>query len=162
MRDLSILWPGPPRPHAQTERDVLEHRQVPEKRVVLEDEPDVPVPHVVGRRVLPVDDDPARVGGLEPGDDPQERRLAASGGTEQREELAAPNVDADVGQRHIGAEALADVLDVDAHAGGSSVAAAARRCPARQSTIDRATSVTSASSVSNDATAKAAAKLYSL
>ena len=74
--DLGVARAPRPRPHAQAEGDVLEHRHVPEERVVLEDEADRPVPRVRAGRILALEDDRTGVGRLEPGDDPQQRRLA--------------------------------------------------------------------------------------
>ena len=76
------------------ELDVLAHAQVREERIVLEHEAHRPL---LGRqlqslcRVEPgvsVDRDPA-AGGLEPGDRPQERRLARAGWPHERDDLAA-------------------------------------------------------------------------
>jgi hypothetical protein len=55
-----------------------------ERGVVLEDEADVAALGPHRRDVLPGNDDGARVGLLEPGDDAQQRRLAGSGRAEQR------------------------------------------------------------------------------
>ncbi|SPZ06525.1 Uncharacterised protein [Pseudomonas aeruginosa] len=66
--------------HAQAEGDVVEHRHVAEQRVVLEDEADVAVAHVVLRDVLAMEHDVAGVRGFQPGDDPQQGGLAAPGG----------------------------------------------------------------------------------
>ena len=65
------------RPHAKTERDVLEHRHVTEERVVLKDEADATLSGLPRRRVLAVEQHRTGVGRLEPGDDAQQRRLAA-------------------------------------------------------------------------------------
>ena len=46
--------------------------------------------------VLPVDENLPGARNIEPGDHAQQRGLAASGGPEQAEEFAAPNVEADV------------------------------------------------------------------
>ncbi len=51
-RDLRVRRPPVPRPHAQAERDVLEHRHVAEQRVVLEDEADAAIARAGVGRVL--------------------------------------------------------------------------------------------------------------
>ena len=80
------------RPHAQAERDVLEHGHVAEQRVVLEHEADAR-----GRarcaRWRPrrrTSTCPRRR--LEPGDDAQQRRLARARRAEQRDQLALLDV----------------------------------------------------------------------
>ena len=52
--------------------------------------------HGGSRDVLAADTDAAAVGMVEAGDQPQQRRLAAAGGAEKREELARPDVEVDV------------------------------------------------------------------
>ncbi len=59
----------------QPEGDVLTHAHVGERRVVLEDEPDPAILGARRRHVAAVDQHPTGVGVLEPGDDPQQRRL---------------------------------------------------------------------------------------
>src|SRR5207248_335611 len=76
-------------PLAEPEGDVVEHVEVREERVALEDGVDRAA---VRRRVddlAPLDADRAGVRALEAGDHPQRRRLAAAARPEQREELAA-------------------------------------------------------------------------
>ena len=72
----------------QAEGDVLRHGHVLEDRVVLEHEADV----ALLRRQLggldALDADRALVGGVEAGDDPQQRGLAAARRAEQRRQLA--------------------------------------------------------------------------
>ena len=87
-RDLVVRRPMRARPHAQAERDVLEHRHVPEERVVLKHEADAALADLPVRRVLAVEQHAAPIGRLEPGDDAQQRRLAAARRPEQRHELA--------------------------------------------------------------------------
>ena len=119
----------------QPEGDVLAHRQVREEGVALEDRVDLAL---VGRQVgdvLAVEQDPPLVGLLEPGQDPQQRRLAAARGAEQREELPAPDR-----QRHPVhgadlAEVLVDVLELEelGHSGRSQRSTAAG--PPRQAGV---------------------------
>src|SRR5262249_55433747 len=135
-------------------RDVLEHVHVSEQRVVLEDEADPPVARAALGGVLAVERDRAGVGVLEPGDQPEQRRLARARGAEQRDELARLHVQRHVAQRGERAEVLPERADLDAHG------CVSRRM--RHSSTRFATSVTSASSASSVATAKAAADWYSL
>ena len=156
------------RPGLQAKGDVLEHRHVPEQRVVLEHEADPALAHVAAGGVLAVELDAPGVGLFEAGDDAQQRGLAAAGRAQQRHQLAGGDVQADVVERLEGAKALADLVDDDAHAvcpcgrGALSGIGASWACPARHSTTVLMPSVTSASSASSEAQAKAATKLYSL
>src|SRR5205814_7349775 len=90
--------------------DVVGNRHVREERVVLE--------HGVGLAgvwrqrgdVAPAELDAAGVGTFETGDEPQQRRLARPGGSEQREELALVHLEIDAVGRDDGPIALADAL----------------------------------------------------
>ena len=113
--DLALGRPQPPRPHAEPEGDVLEHRHVAEERVVLEHEADAAVADVLRRGILVVEQDGPRVGDLEARDDPQQRRLAGARRPDQRDELPARHVEGDVVEGGKGAEALGDVSNRDAH-----------------------------------------------
>ena len=80
--------------HAQAEGDVLEHRHVPEQRVVLEHEADLALARVRRRsrprranRTLPAS------GVFEARDDAQQRGLAAARRPEQRDQLARRDVE---------------------------------------------------------------------
>ena len=55
--DLLRGRPQVARPHAQAERDVLEHAHVLEQRVVLEHEADLPLTRLAPRHVLAVEQD---------------------------------------------------------------------------------------------------------
>ena len=59
---------------------------------------------------------------VEAGDEPQQGRLAAAGGAEQRDELAGLDGDADVAEHRqldaVDVEGVADLLDVERGAGG--------------------------------------------
>ena len=65
------------------------------------------------------DADPPRGLRLQPGDDPQERGLAAARGAEQHDELAVGDVEVHA-LEHVGlAEGLADLVDLElGHGGG--------------------------------------------
>ena len=104
---------------AQPEPDVVLDRHVLEGRVVLEDEADAALARRRGRDVLAVDHHRAGVRRLEPGDDAQQRRLAAPARAEQRGQRAVGDVDAHVAERLELAEVLVHVSDLDRHQGPS-------------------------------------------
>ena len=143
--------------HGQSEGDVAEDGEVPEERVVLEDEADAARADGRLADVLPVEADGtgAGVGHFQSGDDAQERGLAGAGGAEQRGEAAARDGEADIVERGVLAERFAEMGDFDTHEDSE-----VRR--ARHSTMLFRTRVSSARSASREATAKAATKLYSL
>ena len=62
---------------------------------------------------MTVQEDPARVRNLEPGDHPERRRLPASRRPEQREELAVTDLDVELVDGCVAPEALADTLERD-------------------------------------------------
>jgi hypothetical protein len=96
--DLRVARPRCLGPHAQAEGDVLEHRHVPEQRVVLEDEADL----ALARPACRVTSSPwnstcaSLVGEFQAGDDAQQRGLAGAGGPEQRDQFAGRHVEAHV------------------------------------------------------------------
>ena len=73
----------------------------------------------------------------------------------------ALHVEIDAIDRRVRAEAMCDASYLDAHASTPTGSISEAR-PARHSTSERTTSVTSASVVRSEATANAALKLYSL
>jgi hypothetical protein len=74
--------------HAQAEGDVVEHGHVAEQRVVLEHEADLALAHMGAGGILAIEQHLARVGLFQPGDDAQQRRLAAARRAEQRDQFA--------------------------------------------------------------------------
>ena len=80
-------------PRSQREFDVVGDRHVPEKRIVLEDEADLPLLCADARHVSAVQHDAAVVDRRESGNGAQERALPASGRAEEHEELAFGNLD---------------------------------------------------------------------
>ena len=102
-------------PDPQSERDVLEHGHMAEQGIVLKHEPDPPLANLAVCRILALEQHAPAIGRLEPGDDAQQRRLAAAGWPEQRHELARAYLEAHVAQRREATEGLGDVADVDAH-----------------------------------------------
>ena len=150
-----------PWPDAQAESDILENGHVSEQCVVLEDQPDVPFLGGLAGDVLAAESDGALVGTFQSGQYPQQRGLARSGRAEQGQELAGFD-----GERHPvegdeGSETPADRLDVDAHSCAHRRAAcrSARPC---HSSATFSPNVSRARQASNDATAKAPLKSYSL
>ena len=97
----SRMAPDGPFPDAQGKRQVgvftvVEDAHVRPQRIALEDELHVPSPgrHVVHRH--PADEDLARVGGFEAGDDAQQRGLAAAALADDDQELPLLHLDAEV------------------------------------------------------------------
>src|SRR5262249_15363058 len=145
-------------PHPEPEGDVLEDAQMPEERVVLEDEADVPFADGRAGHVLVRVEDRARVRALQAHDDAEERRLAAARAAEEREQRAARAVEAHVVQGDEGAKGLADPLHRDAHGSTPSICrrwASARSRRVFHSSAVFTKSVTRASIASTEATAKA-------
>jgi hypothetical protein len=105
------------RADGEAKGDVLEHRHVPEQRVVLKHETHLALAGGHVRDVFPVEMNPAaaRLGILQPGHDAQERGLARTRGTEQGDELAARHMQIDAVERGEGAKVFADVVDLNAH-----------------------------------------------
>ena len=110
LRDLVLGDALPPQP----ERDVVLDAQVREQRVALEDRvgrartaagPPTSTPSI---RIRP------SVGRSKPGHHPQRRRLAAAARAEQREELAAAELEVEPADGGEVAEALGDALKLDA------------------------------------------------
>src|SRR5229473_235991 len=113
---------GPPRhvAHAQAVGRVLPHRHPGEDRVALKH-------HRVLRAVgagRHVDLDRSGGGGLQPGEDAQQRRLAAPGRADDREELAARDVERDIVDGDQAAEGLDEITDADRRAPGTASAIA--------------------------------------
>ena len=86
------------RQHAQAERDVLKHVQVPEQRVMLEGKTGLALAGGNVRHVLAVKQNlrVGRVGKFQTGDDAQQRRLAGTGRPQQRDEFAGLDLQAHV------------------------------------------------------------------
>ena len=96
---------------AQPKGDVLLDRKVREQRVVLEHDADItPVRRQPGQ-VPPAEEHLATVGGKQPGQYAQQRRLATAGGAEQRDKLALAHGEGDI-LKHTGLpEAFGDTLN---------------------------------------------------
>ncbi len=99
--------------HAEAKGDVLEDGEVGEDGVVLKHHRD---PAGAGRQVVDpavADPDLAFRGGLEAGDDAEERGLAAAGGAEQDHELLVADGEVDLVEGGEGPKTLGNALDAD-------------------------------------------------
>ena len=76
---------------------------------MLEHEADLALAHGLRGRVLAVEEDRALIGGLQAGDDAQQRGLARARRAEQRDQLAGGHVEAHVVERDEAAERLAQM-----------------------------------------------------
>ena len=110
-----------PLAHLQPERDVVPDRHVLEGGVVLEHEADVSLLRRERSRVLAGEQDLALIGGLEPGDDPEQRRLSRAARAEERGQRARLDVERDVVERDEVAEPLRDVANQNGHQAVSSL-----------------------------------------
>src|ERR1022692_1334988 len=122
--------------HAQPEHDVLRHAQVRKQRVRLEHHRDLASRRRQVRHITAVYPDPARVGVVESGDEPQRGGLATSRGPEKHVECSRLEGEGDaVDPANLpprGGPVLADVLDSDCRhqdAFGLSSFAVGRRTP---------------------------------
>src|SRR5215208_7792118 len=95
--------------------DVVAHRHVLERGVVLEHETDAALAGGRCGQIGAIEDDGARVGLLEAGDDAQQRRLAAARRAEERRQRAARYLERHILERDEVAEVLRDVLNDDSH-----------------------------------------------
>src|SRR3954449_13055110 len=130
VADLFVARPRSARLHPQAECDVLEHAHVTEQRIVLEHEADLALTDILLGGIFAMKQDAARVRRLESRNHAQQRGLAATGRSQQSDELAGGKCEvhsAECGER---AEALFDVPDFNAHAGPHWIT---RLAPARAS-----------------------------
>ena len=97
----------------QAEGDVVADVEVGEERVVLEDHVDRALVRRIGGHVAAAQEDRPAGRELEPADHPQRRRLAAARRAEQREELAAADLERDAVDRPDLAELLLQVEELD-------------------------------------------------
>src|SRR5207245_11600423 len=98
--------------------DVLADVHVRVERVVLEHHGHVALGGPQCRDLALADPEPARVRRLQPGEQAQQRRLAAAGRTEQDEAFAGLDGEIDLAQRRVRAEAFAHALEADSHGAG--------------------------------------------
>ncbi len=114
--DLRTRRPALPRPHFQTERDVLKYGHVPEQSVVLKHESNSPFADSAIADVLAIKTHVARIRKFQPGDNSQKRRLPGTGWSQQSHQFAAGDLQIDVVQRGELPEFLRDVDRFNAHA----------------------------------------------
>ena len=93
--------------------DVARHRQVGKQRIRLEDDAVVALARRQARHVAAGHAHGAEVLPLEPGDDAQQRRLAAAARPEETHELAVADLEADAIESDDGAESLRDAVEGD-------------------------------------------------
>ena len=162
--DLLVGGPRAARPDPEAVGDVLRHGEMAEQRVVLEHEADTSVAHGKPGGVLLAEQDAPGGRRLEPGDQPQEGRLARARRAEQRQKLARLDVEVDALDRDRAVEGLGETLGADGDLRPACQCrwTRARPSPYRHSRTDLAPRVTRASPARSEATAKAATKLYSL
>ena len=106
-------------PYLQPEGDVLEHRQMREQRIALEREAERPRLRRPLGHALVAEVDLAGRRRLEPGDDAEQRGLAAAGRAEEGHELPLLDLEHDIAKRNDAAELLADAIESDGGAGHS-------------------------------------------
>src|SRR5262249_49942976 len=97
----------------EAELDILLRRHVREEAVRLEHHAHIAAVGRKARDVLAVDDDRAGVGAVEAGDEPERRRLPASGRPEQRQELSLLERDVDAVQRDDRPERPPQLLELE-------------------------------------------------
>ncbi len=95
----------------ETERHVGLHRQMREQRIALKHHVDRTPVRRHPREIDAVEQDATGIRPLEPGDQTQQRGLAAARGAEQREEFAVVNVEGELVERDEVAEPLGDAFD---------------------------------------------------
>ena len=127
---------------------------------MLEHEAHLALAHVGVRGIFAAEQHLAAVGRFQPGDDAQERGLAAARGAEQRGEVPVGKGEGDIAQRREAAKTFVDGAYFHAH--GNAFRRALAWARKRHSARVLRASVASASSASSAATEKAAALLYSL
>ena len=99
----------------EAEGDVVAHRHVLERRVVLKDEADAALAGGGHGRVLAGDEHAAAVRVLQARDHAQQRRLAAAARPEQRRQRSVRDLERHVVERDEVAEVLRGSLHLDAH-----------------------------------------------
>jgi hypothetical protein len=97
----------------EAERDVLADRHMREQRIVLKDDVHVPLVRRQLRDVPACQEDAPAVRHLEAAQDPERRRLAAAGRTEERHELSGLDREVEPVDGEVPTVALRDVLKED-------------------------------------------------
>ena len=96
--------------------DVRERGAIGKERVVLEHHADTALVHGERGHVAIAEPHTAGLGRDEPREHAKQRRLAAARGAQQREELAAGNLEVQILEERCALIALGDVLEADLHA----------------------------------------------
>ena len=91
-----------------TEGDILIHGHMRKQRIALKHHADIAVLHPQIRNIAIVEMDFAGGRIFQSGDHPQRRRLAATGWTQQRDQLSGSDIQIDILDRGEPAEPLAD------------------------------------------------------
>ena len=111
------LAPRLPERLPRPERHVGEHRHVREEVERLEDDSDPAADRidvdVTSRDLVPADDDPARLHGLEQVDAAEQRRLAGARGADQADDLVLVDLEVDPAQHLELPERLVQALDAE-------------------------------------------------
>src|SRR4029077_14217173 len=114
--DFGLGGPRSAREHAKSKRDIFKYRHVAEERVMLKNETDLAIANADVARVLAMEEHLAGVGCFEARDNSEQRRLARARQSQQRDQLAGLDMEADMIDRNEVAELLADVSKLDTHA----------------------------------------------
>ena len=132
-------------PHPQAEGDVGAHVHVGEQAVGLEHHPHVALVRRHVGDVAVVDEHSARVRAVESAEDPQRRRLAAAGRTEQRDQLAVLDLEVEARERGHPREDALDAFESD-HQKTRAAPPPRRRC-ARNDRMNRSRNVNTSVSI---------------
>ena len=127
----------PESPHLERKADVLRHRLVRVERVGLKHHRDVPVLGKLVGDVRVAEEHLPRIGGLEPRDDPERGRLAAPGRSEQDQELARLDREAELLHHVVGAEPLVEPPKREPPGAGARGRASGRTAAARRRPVAR-------------------------
>src|SRR6202158_3212958 len=98
--DPGLGGPRSPGQHAKSERNVFEHRHVTEKRVMLKNETDLAIANADVARVLAMKQHLAGVGRFQSRDDSEQRGLARARQSQQRNQFAGLDMQADMINRN--------------------------------------------------------------
>ena len=109
------LWAALSGIDTKSEGHVLENSHVLEQRIVLKHKADLALTNMAIRSIDTIQYDLARIGSLEPGNDPQQGRFTAAGWTQKCNQLSRRKLKTDIIERLEFAEILTNVFDLDTH-----------------------------------------------
>src|SRR5262249_20568332 len=116
---------SPPRvAHLGGDTQIVADREVGEELEALERSCDAqprPLVRLETAHITAVEQDSARAGGLQAGDDVEERRLAGAVRTDESRDLCRGHVEVDARERAVSAEVDRDLLGAQEHVGGHDV-----------------------------------------